>query len=296
MTAGSIYDIGYRGYDGPRLGRSHAVAALIRHSMRSILGIGRSGRAKVIPAFCLGLPALVALIIVGVRALAQGATGGELGDIGVLPGHSGMYQQVAVFPILFVAAQAPELLGRDQRYRVLTLYFSRALRRPDYALAKLAALSLGVMSILLLPQLILAVGSVLLTTDTVEAIRTELGALPAILGSSVIIAIVTSGLALVVASITPRRAYATAAIFGVFIIPAIVAAIVLGLDVGEASKWIVLIDVGTLLDGINAWFFGVAPSGPGATDVPIEALAGGAVLLGVGCSAALVWRYVRIQV
>ena len=73
------------------------------------------------------------------------------------------------------------------------------------------------------------------------------------------------------------------------------AAIVIGLDVGEASRWIVLIDVGTLLDGINAWFFGIEPTGLGARDVPLEALAGGAVLLGVGCSAALVWRYVRIQ-
>jgi len=296
MTTGSIYDLGYRGYDGPRLGRRHAVAALIRHSTRSSLGIGRSGRAKILPAFCLGLPALVALIVVGVRALARSATGGEFGDISVLPGHSGIYEQISVFPILFVAAQAPELLGRDQRYRVLTLYFSRALRRPDYALAKLGALSLGVLAILLLPQVILAVGSILLTTDIVEAIRTELGALPAILGSSVIIAIVTSSLALLIASITPRRAYATAAIFGAFIIPAIVAAIVLGLDVGEASRWIVLIDVGTLLDGVNAWFFGVAPEGLGATDVPLEALAGGAVLLGAGCTAALVWRYVRIQV
>ena len=63
-----------------------------------------------------------------------------------------------------------------------------------------------------------------------------------------------------VASLTPRRAYATAAIFGVFIIPGIVAAIVIGLDVGELSQWIILIDVGSLLDGVNAWFFDVPPS------------------------------------
>ena len=29
MTTGSIYDLGYRGYDGPRLGRRHAVATLV---------------------------------------------------------------------------------------------------------------------------------------------------------------------------------------------------------------------------------------------------------------------------
>ncbi len=154
MTTGSIYDLGYRGYDGPRLGRRHAVAALVRHSMRSVFGIGRSGRAKILPAFCLGLPALIALILVGIRALA-GAGAAARRARRSSPATTGCTRIVAVFPILFVAAQAPELLGRDQRYRVLTLYFSRALRRTDYALAKLAALSVGVLAILLLPQLLL---------------------------------------------------------------------------------------------------------------------------------------------
>ena len=38
-------------------------------------------------------------------------------------------QVVIVFLMLFCAAQAPELFGRDQRYRVLPLYFSRAITR-----------------------------------------------------------------------------------------------------------------------------------------------------------------------
>ena len=42
--------------------------------------------------------------------------------------------------MLFCAAQAPELFGRDQRYGVLPLYFSRALTRTDYALAKVGGL------------------------------------------------------------------------------------------------------------------------------------------------------------
>ena len=50
---GSIYDIGYRGYDGPRLGRRHAFATLFVAGIRAIFGLGRSGRAKIVPAFCL---------------------------------------------------------------------------------------------------------------------------------------------------------------------------------------------------------------------------------------------------
>ena len=282
MTTGSIYDLGYRGYDGPRLGRRHAVATLVRHSIRSILGIGRSGRAKILPAFCLGLPALVALILVGDPG-ARRRRGRARRHRRSSPATTGCTRQVAVFPILFVAAQAPELLGRDQRYRVLTLYFSRALRRPDYALAKLVALSIGVLSILLLPQLILAVGTILLDhrhrRGDPDRGWARCRRSSARRSSS---PIVTAAFALVIASLTPRRAYATAAIFGAFIIP------------GDRRRdrhrprrrrgrrsGSSCIDVGSLLDGVNAWFFGVAPTGRRCeSDVPVEALAGGAVLLG----------------
>jgi ABC-2 type transport system permease protein len=292
--SGSIYDIGYRGYDGPRLGRRHAAATLVRHSTRSVFGLGRGGRSKIMPLVCVGFPAVIALIIVGVRALAARA---PIEDLGVIPGHDGIYTAIAVFPVLFVAAQAPELLGRDQRYRVLTLYFSRALRRPDYALAKLAAMAIGVLATLLVPQAILAVGLVLLDPDIGQALGKEAGALPAILGSSIVIAVATAALALVVASLTPRRAYATAAIFGVFIIPGIVAAIVGNLDLGELSHWIILIDIGSLLDGVNAWFFGIAPGAGAAflSDVPSTVLALSAVAVAVVAGAALVWRYLRIE-
>ena len=117
MTAGpgptgSIYDIGYRGYDGPRLGRRHAAATLFIQVLRATFGLGRSGRAKILPAFCLALPAIVALIIV-----ALGAFGSRFGisDMGVLPGHPDMAGAVGVFATILVAVQAPELLGRDVR-------------------------------------------------------------------------------------------------------------------------------------------------------------------------------------
>ena len=48
--------------------------------------------------------------------------------------------RVAVVTI-FIAAQAPELVSRDLRSRVLPLYFCRPLRRGDYPLAKFLALA-----------------------------------------------------------------------------------------------------------------------------------------------------------
>ena len=52
-SGGSIYDLGYQGYSGPRLGRRSAVLALFTQTFRSAFGIGRGGRAKIAP-FTLG--------------------------------------------------------------------------------------------------------------------------------------------------------------------------------------------------------------------------------------------------
>ena len=48
-AAGVIHDLGYRRYDGPRLGRVQIVRALIWHSFRSAWGMGRGVKAKIIP-------------------------------------------------------------------------------------------------------------------------------------------------------------------------------------------------------------------------------------------------------
>ena len=69
MTAappgGNIYDLGYRRYDGPRLGRSQAIRSLIGHSFRTTFGIGRGGRSKIAPLVFGGLAVLPAVLVVG---------------------------------------------------------------------------------------------------------------------------------------------------------------------------------------------------------------------------------------
>ncbi len=287
---GSIYDIGYRGYDGPRLGRRHAIVTLYVQALRATFGIGRSGRSKILPAFCLAFPALTALIVVALTAFASRF---GISDLAVLPGHPDMAGAVGPFATILVAVQAPELLGRDVRYRVLTLYFSRALLRVDYALAKLAALTTAVLVVFLVPHLILTLGAVLLTSDVVGALGREAGRWPASLGSAVVTAAATAGVALVIAAFIARRAYATVAIFALFIVPGIIVAVILALELGTASRYVVLLDLGTVLDAANAWFFGVAPSSgqwPLET-VPVSLGAGASIVIALGASAILVQRY-----
>ena len=42
-ASGTIYDIGYRRYDGPRLGRGGAVGAVVVAGLRAVFGFGRPG-------------------------------------------------------------------------------------------------------------------------------------------------------------------------------------------------------------------------------------------------------------
>ncbi len=288
--SGNIYDLGYRGYDGPRLGRRHAFATLFSGGLRATFGLGRSARAKIVPAFCVLFPAVTALVIVAMRAFASRF---GISDLGVIPGHPEMASSVGVFATILVAVQAPELLGRDVRYRVLSLYFSRALLREDYALAKLAALGAALLILFLVPNIILTVGAVLLTTDVTDALGREAGEWPAILGSAVVAAVATAGVALVVAAYIARRAYATVTIFGIFIVPGIIAAVVLALELGDASRYVVLLDIGAVLDAANAWFFGVDPSSGSWAVAGLPVVLGLVVslVIAVGASAILVQRY-----
>ena len=130
---GSIYDLGYQRYDGPRLGRTAASIALLRNTFRSAFGIGRGGRAKIAPFTLAALAILPAILAVGIAAIALQAGAGDVLEQASPVRYETYHGLTVTLLMLFCAAQAPELFGRDQRYGVLPLYFSRALTRTDYA-------------------------------------------------------------------------------------------------------------------------------------------------------------------
>ncbi len=151
QPGGVIHDLGYRGYDGPRLGRVQIVRALTWHSFRSAFGFGRGVKGKIIPvltfiAMC--LPALV-----NAFAVARGNPRLFGYDV-YTPGF-----RVALVTI-FIAAQAPELVSRDLRSHVLPLYFCRPLRRGDYPLAKYLAMTGALLVLIEVPLLLLYVGTI----------------------------------------------------------------------------------------------------------------------------------------
>lgn len=296
-ATGSIFDLGYRGYDGARLGRRHAIYALFVYSLRSAYGIGRSGRAKIVPIGLAVLATLPAVISIAVRAFAaQAGAGAEVERIDPIR-YSSYYGYISTIVMLFVAAQAPELLGRDQRHRVLSLYFSRALLRVDYAVAKAAAFATAILVLILIPQAVIFVGLVISNPDVVAAIGDNVGSLGPVLVVAAVIAGLLGSIGLAIAAFTPRRAYATAAIMAIFIVPGVIAQLVIRSTTGGLTRYIVLTAPGSVIEGVNGFLFGTKP---GAREVVEANLAGVlyvavAVAVAVALFGVLVQRYQRIE-
>ena len=292
---GSIYDIGYRKYDGPRLGRAHAIRSLFLHSLRSSYGIGRGGRAKMAPLILGFLACIPALAIVAAQALLRQFPGGE-GFEGQLPVRYDTYAgTIGIFVVLFCAAQAPDLFGRDQRHSLLSLYFSRALRREDYALARIAGFVVAVFILGLLPLLLLFLGQVLLATDVLKGITDDLPDVAAGAAQAAITAGLLGGLSMTIAAFTPRRAYAVAGIIALFVIPNIVAGIVVELGAVDVGRWLVLLSPTSVLDGTNAFLFdrplGAAFEGANL-DLPVPAFFAAAA---IGIAGSVVVTIRRFQ-
>jgi ABC-2 type transport system permease protein len=292
-ATGSIFDLGYHGYDGPRLGRRHAISALFTQSLKWTFGIGRGGRAKIAPFALAALTLLPAIIAVGIQAIAGPAA------TRVSPVTPQQYLPfVQTFIAFFVTAQAPELLGRDQRHHVLTLYFSRALERTDYALAKYGALVSALALVLFLPQAVLLLGIVFASIDLGTGLGEALPLVLPILFSTVVAAAFFSGIGLVIAAFTPRRAFASGAIVAVFLVlSGVVQVLVVRGGLRDAFLYVALLDPYALLDGLAATMFGDVGRNATvlASKIDVAVFAAGACAVAVAALVILVLRYRRIE-
>lgn len=287
-ATGAIYDLGYRGYDGPRLGRRAAVATLFWASLRAAFGLGRGGRSKIVPW---GLTAILispAAVAGAIQAIAPGAPSPF--------NYDNYLWEMSAMLALFVAAQAPELVSADQRNHVLSLYFSHALARSDYALAKLGALAAALFGMALAPLLVLLLASVLVAADVPAAIGDQLANLPQVIGAPLVYAVPLAALGMAIAAFTPRRAYATGAIIAVFLVTSAVGAILAEAGRGRVSELAPLLNPFVLIDGTRDWLLGdtLGNAPVRATDLPLPVFGALTLALTLVCAAAVVWRYRRI--
>ncbi len=289
-ATGSIYDLGYQNYDGARLGRRHAIWALYLHSLRGVFGIGRSFWAKAGPIGVAILAFLPAVIQLGIAAIASG-------EVGVFEPED-YYGIIAILLIVFCAIVAPELVGRDQQTKTLSLYFSRALRRQDYALGKFAAMLTGMLSITLLPQLLMFIGNGLAGNDFGDYFRDNWEDIPSVIGSALLLSSVFAGIGLFVASQTSRRAYSTVGILISFLLTFAMAEGIFHSADEDVGKFVLFASPLHVFEGLTLWFFDVSPdpdSVHARADLPGIAFVVEAVALGSLLLALLIRRYERIS-
>jgi len=232
-----IYDLGYRNYDGPRLGRAYAVRSLTTLSLRNTFGLGRKPMSKVI-AWVLVAAALVpAVIQVAIGALIP-LDDGEVFEFWTPEGY---YVSIQTILVLFVAAMASELVGNDRKNNTLPLYFSRPIERSDYVLAKVGALTLGLQMLTLLPQLVLFFGTWAGSTDSSAWISDNIENLPAIIVSALLVSAEFAAIAIVVATFATKRAFALVSILGALLLSMMATAIIAQLVPEKVASAVMLV-------------------------------------------------------
>ena len=287
---GVIHDIGYRHYEGPRLGRAAIVRALGWHSLRSAFGVGRGAKAKIIPVIAFVLMCVPAVV----NAISLATHGGQ-----VVYYDTYVFQLRVLVMIIFIAAQAPELVSRDLRSHVLPLYFSRPLRRDDYPLAKYLALTAALLLLIEVPLLILYVGTIASAKND-HAVWSETKALIPGLGVGLMWAVLMAAVGLVLASLTGRRAYATGIVAISCFLTWTVSEVLIQAEGGITStstgaRIAGLFSPFNLLDGIRIWLGGTSPgedANPGHFG-PLYGVVG--VLLLAACLGGLAARYRKVS-
>ena len=152
----AIHDLGYRRYEGLREGPRGAWIAIFTQGVRTMFGLGRTAKAKVAPLF------------VGVVTLLQviGALFASSVTQGTVPVRYGMVMQGSLLLyVLFIAAQAPEVLSRDQQHRILPLVKTRASSRQAYASARLASVIFSLFILVFSCLMLLYLGEIGLAAD-----------------------------------------------------------------------------------------------------------------------------------
>lgn len=276
-----IHDIGYQRYTGPRLGRGYAFASLYSHGLRTAYGLGRPAKAKIFPWAVAAIVAVVAVVLTAIRA--------QTGE--VVLSYVQYTEQMTLLAILFVAIVAPELVSRDLRSGVLPLYFTRSLRATDYALAKLAALVSALWLLLGAPQLIMFLGGAFGTDDGAKGVWNEFTDLLAGLAYAGIHAVVYSCLALLVASLTGKRAFAASGIMAVYLMTLPVFGVLSASDSEAVHDLAGLVSPAALVQGVGDWFWETDAMQVGDYG-PVYGLV--AVVFAAACTAGLLARYRKV--
>lgn len=210
---GVIHDLGYRGFDGRRLGDGAITLELYRNSVAQAFGIGRSGKAKIMPWLVILLMAVPAVVL-GAISIQAGQAPPEA-EMGAPSTYFAYPYWTQLLITIFVATQAPVLFARDLRYRTIVLYFARPVSRTRFVLTRLAALTTAIFVVIVGPMLVWFACA--LSTGNESGLHAQrFGA--AVVGVAVL-SLVLAALAGLVSTLATKSGLALAAIIVVLMVP-----------------------------------------------------------------------------
>ncbi|MGK5551656.1 ABC transporter permease [Actinomadura kijaniata] len=286
MTVSTIHDIGYRHYEGRRLGRGYVLRSLFVHNLRAAYGLGRPARAKVMPFLLLAVMMLPAVGSVAAVAVTKEPRG-------LIP-YAAYANILQVVIAIFLATQAPVLASRELRFHVVPMYFSRPVGHLDFVLAKLAAMTTALLALLVLPVTLLYVGG--LVTKVPDSGEHLVRYLTALAGCA-LFAVVLASIGLVVSAFTPRRGFGVAAVIAIYMLTSAFVVIVQGLAEMRTNftlaGWVGLLTPFNLVDIVQVRLLGAPRSSaamPEGTLAGVVALAV-CVALVAGSTAVLYARF-----
>jgi ABC-2 type transport system permease protein len=291
--AGVIHDLGYRPYGGPRLGEGPVAWSFFRTGLRNTYGLGRSGRSKVLPMGLYGIMLLPALILVGVLVQAKDLLGLDQQIVA----YSTYPLTTQLLISVFVAAQAPALFSRDLRFRTITLYLARPMRRSVYVLVRLASLAAGTFILIGSPLLLMYVGGLLADLP----IGRETGRFLAAIAGALLLAMLLAGLAALAAALTVRRGMAVAAVIVVLLVSYTVVASIQGIALGTGNETVGevagIFSPYTLVNGVQHYLFDTprATATPPTSDWMGLLYVAAALVMLLASIAGLMARYRRVS-
>jgi len=294
---GEVFDLGYQHYEGSREGRAGARKALWKNGIRTALGLGRGGRAKILPGLFVFALLITALILALLAANLDRLTGMDL-----IPSHSDYYGIVSIMLMIFAAIIAPELLCSDRRDGTLSLYLVRPLTPTDYILGRWLAFFTITLAVLYLGQIFMLVGLTLGAAEPLTHLRENWLDIPRFLGAGFAVALFTTTIPMAVAAFTSRRAYAAAFVIGLFMISSTLAgslSFALEEGGGEAGRWVALLSIGNVPIHINDLIFNDVSSVTSqdlARNLPAAIRVVWYLILTAGPGLILWWRYRSISV
>ena len=223
MTAGAVYDRGYRPYEGERGGREAARWALVRTSVRRALGLRRSWQQKVAPFVLLAIATVPAIVNVGIGYVTRDS---PVDRIEIITYRD--YVGVSTALLVFVALAGPDVMCPDRRQRVLPLIFARPLTGLDYVVAKLIAICGLVFAFSFLPQVVLYLGQTLVSDDALGYVRGHLDVLWKVPVAVGLLALYYGVIAVAISSLSSRRIVGGASIIGLFLVTSAISGALVG--------------------------------------------------------------------